>query len=120
MLSRNHKLDAVIVTAMSDYVQATTQDSSIPNSDPNPLGIEPAHMEFIQPAGLQVMLENSTLQVFDSEGLAVNDSIRRCDSGTYISNEENNTRDSSHDRIEMLHQLIDIKVRVADIVTHIS
>lgn len=119
MLSRNHKLDAVIVTAMSDYVQATTQDS--PNiSNLNPLGIESVRMEFIQPAGLQVMVENPTLQVFGSEGLAVNDSIRRCDLATENSNEESYTRDSSHDRIEVLHQLIDIKVRVADIVTHIS
>lgn len=115
MLSRNHKLDAVIVTAMSDYVQATTQDSPILSSNLNPLGIEPVRMEFIQPAGLQVMVENPTLQVFDSEGSAVNDSIRRCDLATDNSNEENYTRESSHDRIEVLHQLIDIKVRVADI-----
>jgi len=101
MLSRNHKLDAVIVTAMSDYVQATTQDSPI-ISNLNPLGIESVRMEFIQPAGLQVMVENPT------------------DLATENSNEESYTRDSSHDRIEVLHQLIDIKVRVADIFTHIS
>lgn len=123
MLSRSHKLDAVIVTAViSDYAQAKTCGSPMPDSYPNPsLGIEPTCLEIIQPASLQVMVENPMQQESDSEGVVtVNGSSRQCDSTTDNSNEENHDRDSSHDRIEVLQQLIDIKVRAAvDIGTHI-
>lgn len=119
MLSRSHKLDAVIVNAISDYAQATTQESNMPsnNPNPNPLEIEPTYMDFVQPVGLQVMVENSTQIESDSEGLAVNDNSRRCDSATDNSNQENHNNDSSHDRIEVLQQLIEVKVRAVH--THI-
>jgi len=107
MLSRSHKLDAVIVNAISDA--QVIQESPMSSGNPS-LEIEPTHLESMELTDLHILVECPMLLESDSGDFAVYNS--RCDTATDISNEANYHSGSSHDRIEVLQQLIDIKVRI--------